>query len=194
MRGLVYLHPLIYRTFMRIIYRGQFELRYKKIAELIPDGSVVNDICCGDGYIYSKYLRSKKVSYHGFDNNPSFIRWLRANGIKSSLLDIYHDPLPSGDILLLQASLYQFIPEHESLLKKLLASIHKKIIISEPITNLSSNKSRLISKFAQWMSATEKGPCRERFDREKLMELFAKFGASEVINCGRDIMGVFLIA
>lgn len=194
MTGLVYYHPRIYQALMRLLYGGQYETRYRVIAELVPEGARLNDICCGDCYIYFKYLKQKKVQYRGFDNNPVFINWLKARGVEAELLDVTGDRLPAGDFLLLQASLYQFIPCHEDLLTKLLESDHQTVIVSEPIRNLSSSSNFIIRNLAQWATASTKGKCRSRFTPREVMDLFEKFRVSEIKEAGRDLVGVFTTA
>ncbi len=191
MSGLVYSHPLIYSLLMRLLYGRGFQERYRAVAGLIPDGSRVNDLCCGDGYIYFRYLRRKGVHYTGFDENPAFVRHLERRSVPARRFDLFEDELPSGDCLLLQASLYQFIPRHEEVLARLLASDHRLVIISEPVTNLSSAGNPLVRTLAQRVSATRRGPCRYRFSREQLLELFARHGITEVGDIGRELIGVF---
>ena len=64
----LFYHPLLYRIFTMFYYKSQYQLRYKIITEEIKDGWVVNDICCGDAYLY-EHLKKINASYQAYDIN-----------------------------------------------------------------------------------------------------------------------------
>jgi len=190
-RGFVYWHPLIYRAAMKAVYGGCFEKRYALIAAEIPDGAQVDDFCCGDASLYFDYLRRRSIRYRGFDLNPVFVRWLRRRGVEACVFDLETDPVPSGQILVLQASLYQFIPGQRKILDKLFSSGHERIIIAEPVSNLSQSHSRLLRGLARLATATDKGARPDRFEREQLLDLFRQYSVSRVIDADRELIGIF---
>lgn len=187
----LFYHPLIYRYFTKLYYKKHYKERYSKISEIIADGAVVNDICCGDAYLYEQ-LKEKNVQYHAYDINQTYVSWLRKKGIDASVFDLTLDELPKGDYLILQSSLYQFIPDHESILKKLINSSHKYVILSEVHNSRTiESNNRIMQTLARWSSTTAKGPCSERFDYDQLMDLFTRFKASKVFTVDRDLVGIF---
>lgn len=191
MRGFVYWHPLIYRAAMKAVYGDCFDRRYKLIADEIPDNSRVDDFCCGDAKLYFNYLRPKNIQYRGFDLNPVFVRWLKRRSIEAFTFDLKTDSVPPGQILVLQASLYQFIPNQRKILDKLFSSGHDKIIIAEPVANLSQSQNRFIRGLARWATEKEKNTSSKRFNREQVLDLFKQYSACRVIEAGRELIGVF---
>ena len=57
----VYKSPLLYEAVMLALYGRHYFARYRAIADLIPAGSSVLDLCCGPAILYSRYLRNKNV-------------------------------------------------------------------------------------------------------------------------------------
>jgi len=51
--------------------------------------------------------------------------------------------------MVIQGSLYQFIPYQKIIIDKLLTIAKKKVIISEPIINLISSRNKIISTIAK---------------------------------------------
>jgi len=64
--------------------------------------------------------------------------------------------------------LYQFIPNHKYLVDKLLNSANKKVIISEPIINLTSSKNIFISTIAKYSANPSTGNKIFRFTKKTL--------------------------
>ncbi len=196
-RGILYWHPLFYRLFMKIIYGRNFKARYEAIAKYIPEGASVVDVCCGDCYLYHNYLKFKKIDYLGLDVNPTFIVDAIRKGLKARLFDIENDPLPKADYIILQACLYQFIPRQNIILDKIFNSATKRIIISEPIHNLSNSKNPIIFFMAKIFAGLLIGSTTKRFDEKSLMELFAIYGdrlkTQFNIRGGREKIGIFEI-
>src|SRR4051794_4994884 len=71
--SLVYHNAIIYELVMILLYGRHYVARYKTVADLIPEGSSVLDICCGPGVLFDRYLRARSVEYTGVDVNPLFI-------------------------------------------------------------------------------------------------------------------------
>jgi ubiquinone/menaquinone biosynthesis C-methylase UbiE len=71
--SLIYQNSITYEILMLILYgRGYWE-RYRIIAELIPQGSSVLDLCCGPATRFHRYLKRKAVCYTGLDINRRFV-------------------------------------------------------------------------------------------------------------------------
>ena len=129
---------------MRLRFKKYFNQRYQAIDELIPNGSSVVDVCCGDSYLFN-YLNKKNIDYLGLDFNSIFINNSIKRGINARLFNIYEDSIPRADYIVIQASLYQFIPNHPRLLDKLYKSADKYLIITETINSYGSSKNKFIS-------------------------------------------------
>ena len=192
----IYSNPTLYHYFMRLLYRKNFNARYQVIAEEIPERISVVDVCAGDAYLYSNFLIKKSIRYTALDNSPHFLSWAQKKGIDYYKVNVLCDEIPKGDIVVMMASLYQFIPKEKELLQKLISSARQKVIISEPISNLSSSPIGIIARIANRLTIPFEVTGQytgERFDEERLISLFTSFPGfqhSTKIPGGREIVGV----
>ncbi|HVU36853.1 MAG TPA: methionine biosynthesis protein MetW [Opitutales bacterium] len=194
MQSPIYWHPKLYAAAMRMLYGEHFAARYEDIAKLIPEGSRVVDVCMGDGRLYRDYLQAKGVDYLGLDINESFVRHAQKHGVPARVFDMNADPLPPADFVVMQGSLYHFIPNEREILEKLLAAARKTLIISEPIKNLSSSPNRLVAWVARKASTTKGGKAEKRFHYKSLRTLFANYGElREILPVAgeRELAGIF---
>lgn len=195
--AIIYQNIFLYQLFMRLLYGPHFEDRYQAVAGQIPPGLSVMDVCAGDAYLFTKYLKGKNDDYLAIDNSPFFIRSARKRGIACMQRNVLDDAFPAADVVVMMASLYQFIPQEKSVISKLLASAKKKLIITEPISNLSSSRFQIISRLAHFLSIPYQASHEykgERFNRERLEDLFSaytEFKNITTIPGGREIMGIF---
>ena len=186
MRSILYWHPYIYKFLMKLRFKKYFNERYEAINELIPAGSSVVDVCCGDSFLYS-FLKNKKIEYLGLDFNPSFIKNSIKQGINVKLFNIYEDPIPPADFVVIQASLYQFIPNHQKLLHKLYNSANKYLIITETIDSYGSSNNKFISFVGKILNNPGDGIKKERFTYltfKKAIEPFKNKIENEISICG----------
>ena len=190
----VYWHPFFYRIAMKLLYGKYFEARYRLIAELIPENASVVELCAGDAYLYSNYLRAKGVHYTGLDINKAFVRAAKAKGISFLEHDLASDKIPPADYVILQASLYQFIPNEDRIIQKLLDATRKVLIISEPIRNLSDSDNTLVRLLAKYSANPGKGHAVDRFNEVSLLSCFKRFrefSEMKVPEGGREMIGIF---
>ncbi len=195
--SLIYSNPILYQLVMRFLYGSHFEDRYRALSEEIPGEASVIDLCCGDCYLYLHYLKQKKVNYLGLDLSPKLVAWAKARGIQACLFDVWKDPIPPADIIIMQASLYHFLPHADQVVGRMLASARQKVLISEPIQNLSSSPNPLLAAIGRL--ATHPGPKSQpysghRFDQQSLIELFSATQTLSryfYIPGGREMVGVF---
>jgi hypothetical protein len=179
---------------MRILYGKNYKYRFTSISEEIPDKVKVLDVCCGDAALYSRELKGR-VSYVGTDINKNFIKSGKRKFINILPLNVIRDDLPNSDYVIMQASLYQFIPNHKKIVEKLLNSANSKVIICEPIINLSKSKNRLISLIARYSGNPGTGHKTNRFDEKSFKSLFESFFENKIekfkkIKGGRELMVV----
>jgi hypothetical protein len=172
---------------MRLLYRKNYKARFKSVSEEIPKGAEVLDVCCGDCKLYTLALKGK-VSYVGVDINPSFIENARKLSIKVLSLDVRNDALPYSDYVVMQASLYQFIPQHKQIVDKLLSSASRKVIICEPVRNLSDSNNPVISFIARYLANPGTGHKLDRFTEETFCSFF-RDNYNEIIEKFKFIPG-----
>src|SRR6266513_1746540 len=143
---------------MRVLYGRYYASRYQKIAALIPDGATVLDLCCGPAQLYRQYLRSKKVEYRGLDINPRFIKQLQSENMEGQVWDLReNNQLPPADYVLMQASLYHFLPDTQPIIDRMLEAARRQVIIAEPIRNLSSSSVALVRRIARHLTKVGDG-------------------------------------
>jgi hypothetical protein len=181
------------------LYGRHYSSRYKAIAEMIPAGSEVLDMCCGPAVLYHRYLRHKSVRYIGLDINPGFVKGLKCRGIDGRLFDLRVDSaIPKAEYVVMQASLYHFLPNPIPIINRMMAAAKKQVIISEPIRNLTHAASPLIASIAKRLTNPGSGTQPRRFTEETLDELFAGFSGYSVeckhIDGGREKIYVIDLA
>jgi len=161
---------------MLLLYGRHYTSRYRAIAELIPAGASVLDLCCGPALLYKRYLKSKSVHYTGLDINAKFIaRLIRQGGI-GHVWDLRsEEALPSADYVIMQASLYHFLPDGAPIVNRMLQAARKRVIIAEPIRNLATSNSRLLSVVGRLFTNPGAGDHSLRFTEASLADFFASY-------------------
>jgi hypothetical protein len=194
---LIYQHRTAYHLLMRLLYGRHFSARYEAIAVEVPAGSSVVDVCAGDGYLYLNFLRVKAVRYQALDISPQLVQWMQQRGIQAQQFDVWQDTLPAADIVIMQASLYQFLPNAAPVVEKMLCAARQCVIITEPIRNIASSDNPVLRFVGKRLTRPEKGEGEyqaQRFDRSSLMRLFRQFPGFEQaydLPGGRELLGIF---
>lgn len=180
--SLIYKSAEIYELAMLLLYGRHYPSRYRAIAELIPQGASVLDLCCGPALLYQRYLKAKSVEYTGLDLNAKFIDRLNRQGGCGKVWDLRNDePLPAADYAIMQASLYHFLPDASEIVNRMLQAARKRVIIAEPIRNLATSKSRLLSVLGRLSTNPGSGEQHLRFDEASLAEFFSAY-ASRIVQ------------
>ncbi len=169
------------------MYGSDFDRRYEVVAREAGNLSVV-DVCCGDCHL-ARYVGREK--YKGIDVNHRFLRFAQKRGHDVASVNVLEDDWPSAECVVIMASLYQFIPQHEIIIEKALRSATQRVIISEPIRNLADSKNPVIAWLARHSAHPGAQPAPYRFNRDTVTELFQKFDATQIIDNGRELVGVF---
>ncbi len=171
--SLIYRSPRLYETAIRVLYGRSYDARYRALAALIPDNSAVVELCCGPGALYTRYLRSKVAQYVGLDLNPIFIEHIRRHGGDGHLWDVRSDrPLPGAQYVIMQASLYQFLPDSaEAVVGRMIDAATEEVIVAEPIRNLTAGRSTFAGILA-WLADPGTGPQPHRFTEATLDRFF----------------------
>lgn len=193
---LIYRHPRLYELLMRVLYGRHFADRYGAVAGEIEDGSDVVDVCAGDARLYLRHLRGRPVKYTALDLSPHMVRWAARHGVDARVFDALSDDIPACDVAVMQGSLYQFLPDARPVLEKMLSVARRKVVVAEPVANLSSSAHPWLARLSRRL--TDPGGraayTGERFDREGLEAFFSSFPEFDrlfPINGGRECVGVF---
>lgn len=168
MTSLIYKSLFIYRTVMNVLYTGSYRKRARLLSDLITDSSCV-ELCFGDTLIAAQCKR-RHIRWTGFDINEYFVTCARKRGFNAQQADLETmEFIPSTGVVLMSGSLYHFHETAEILLKKMTEAA-PKVIISEPVKNLSS-AGGLFGKLARRAASTQKGRASFRYTRETFLEL-----------------------
>jgi hypothetical protein len=194
--SLVYRSRIAYEFAMLALYRRHYAGRYEVIANLIPQGAEVLELCCGPGILYDRYLRQKNVRYRGFDISRNFVSDLVRQGVAAEQWDLRSDHrLPHAEYVIMQASLYQFLPNAAPVLDRMLEAAEKEVILAEPIKNLASSKVPIVARLSRRLTDPGVGPSANRFVEETLDSLTERYGSllrrSFLAPGGREKIYVF---
>jgi SAM-dependent methyltransferase len=180
--SLIYRSASMYELAMFLLYGRHYASRYRAISELIPAGSSVLDLCCGPAFLYHRYLRAKSVQYTGLDINTKFIKQLIRRGGSGQVWDLRSgEPLPPADYAIMQASLYHFLPDASKVVDRMLQAARKRVIIAEPVRNLATSNSRVLSLLGRMFTNPGAGEHGLRFTEAGLADFFSGY-ASRVIE------------
>lgn len=194
-QSLIYSHRWAYHWLMRGLYGRHFEDRYRAIAARIPTGAEVIDVCAGDAYLYLAHLRHKSVTYVAVDASPQLVAWARTRGVDARLIDVWNGDLPQGDSVIMQASLYQFLPHADRMVGKLLAAARWQVIIAEPVRNIADSANPVLALIGKRFTRPSGGQyAAQRFNRESFTALCDSFPELQNLSDlpgGREMLAVF---
>jgi SAM-dependent methyltransferase len=177
--SLIYKSAGGYELVMRALYGRHYGDRMRAVADQVPAGASVVELCCGPATLYLRHLRSRAGSYVGLDINERFVTRLRRRGIDARRLDLAGsvEPLPVGDVVLMQASLYHFLPDAGRIVDRMLAAARERVIVSEPIRNLASSSVPLVGLLGRRGADPGAGSDghEQRFTEESLDRLMAAY-------------------
>jgi SAM-dependent methyltransferase len=178
-KNLLYKSAAVYNLVMRLLYGRHYASRCTRIAEFIPAGATVLDLCCGSAVLYHRHLRQKSVNYTGLDINSRFVDALTERGIRGIAWDLRSSTaLPRADFVVMQGSLYHFLPQSSLVIDRMLAAANKQVIVAEPILNLASSKVPVISLIAGLLSGPVVAAKPQRFTEETLDRFFKIYSAN----------------
>ena len=166
---------------MLILYGRHYFTRYRVLADLIPPHAKVLDLCCGPGILYQRYLRNKGITYKGLDINERFIKRVNKLGGQGLVWDLRENqPLPRADYVIMQASLYHFLPDPTAIMERMLNAAARGVIIAEPIRNLSGGKTAFLGSLAKRLTDPGTGEQHMRFTEQTLDRFFARYSSHTV--------------
>ncbi len=191
--SLIYQNALIYEGLMRALYGSAYRRRFEALAERIPEGGSVLDVCCGPATLFHRYLKQRGIGYTGLDINPAFIQRLSARGATGLVWNLEEDrPLPRRQYVIMQSSLYHFLPDAAPIVERMLAAAEKQVLIAEPIRNLADSPSALLAFLARKLTNPGTGDQPHRFNEPRLDALLQSYRQrgqvveSRLIASGRE--------
>jgi SAM-dependent methyltransferase len=162
---------------MRVLYGRHYADRMRAVAEQVPAGASVLELCCGPATLYRRYLRDRVGSYIGIDVNERFAARLRRGGIDARSADLSDrsQPLPEADVAIIQASLYHFLPDASAVIDRMLAAAGELVIVSEPVRNLASSAVPVVGALGRRAADPGVGGHADRFTESTLDRLMERY-------------------
>ena len=156
----------------------------------IENDSSIVDLCCGFGDFYTYALRDKNIKYKGVDLSEEFAVYAIKKGIDVQRGNIENYEFPSADYYTMIGSLYHFQNPQEIISRMLVAS-RKKVLIMEPIRNLTNSKYKIISKLSRHLTNEGNNHNDFRFSEQTLDEFMNRNLKNNIIEAkniagGRD--------
>ncbi len=166
--SIIYKNIHLYRLMMNTLYSLKYRKRFNDIVnEISENDKKILELCFGD-ILIAEECRKRNIDWTGIDISKNFVNFAIKNGYHAMMDDVTKlERLPSSDICIMCGSLYHFHDEIEKLLTKMLASA-KRILISEPVINLSAKKG-FIGKLSRILTNAGKGAENFRFDEHSII-------------------------
>ena len=165
---------------MKALYRSQWKQTYREVADRIPDGASVVDLCAGTARIYRDFLRARRCDYLGLDFSGHLVMSASRHGSPIRRFDLLCDEVPAADYVVMCSSYYHFRSREDEIFGKLLRAARKAVIISEPVENLSSGGVSVWSRLMRRFTDPGVGEFGYRYDLASFQEFAKRHGASEV--------------
>jgi SAM-dependent methyltransferase len=153
---------------MRVLYGRYYAARDAAVAAHVPDGASVLELCCGPARLYERELRGRIGAYVALDASERFVARLRRRGVDARRADVATAELPVADVVVMQASLYQFLPVAEAIVRRMRAAARASVIVAEPVRNLASSRLGVVARLGAGAAATAAGAQPQRFDAVSL--------------------------
>lgn len=170
--SLIYRNIFWYRLIMSILYLGGYKKRYKLLFQNIKTDKSVLELCFGD-ILLAEFCKKHNISWTGLDINSGFVNRAKGKGFNATQCDIAEtDFFPKADICFMSGSLYHFADNADDIFRKMLEA-SERIIISEPVKNISESKG-LLGYIAKRSANSGKKHEIFRFNEILLMKLLEK--------------------
>jgi SAM-dependent methyltransferase len=175
--SLIYRSAAGYELLMRALYGRYYAARMRAVAEQVPAGASVLELCCGPGTLYRRHLKDRAGGYIGVDANERFVGALRRRGVDARHMDLANpgEALPEADVAIMQASLYHFLPDAAAIVDRMLAAARARVIVSEPVRNLATSSLPGVALLGRRAADPGVGAHAERFTEATLDALMARY-------------------
>ena len=184
MRGPVYWHPAVYQLAMRRLYGAAgFAERYRAVAQQVPPGADVVDLCAGDGLL--RHHLPPGTPYLAVDMNTTVLRALQKDGVPTMTADLRRT-VPRGDCIIMMASLYHFAPDQAAMVRRCLDAAGRRLILTEPVENVTASRNPLIARLSGWISDPGDGSSHQRLGPADLEKLLEEVPGGRVVHRARE--------
>lgn len=194
-KSFIYRNIFVYRFIMNILYLGKYKRRFYAVIQQInnlPRNSSTLELCFGDVYI-AQFCKQAGYRWRGLDVNNNFVKTAQRMGFDAYYGDLAKlEVFPHADVCIMMGSLYHFHPHTDLMLAKML-SASDSIVISEPVSNLSS-QTGLIGFLAKRAANAGKGHEPFRYNRQTFIAMIEKnsgvlgYDITAIQDHGKDII------
>jgi SAM-dependent methyltransferase len=177
----IYWNAPLYDRLVQLLFGPRHEQAYVDVAQQIPEGASVVDLCSGTGKMYRDHLRSRDCQYLGLDFNGHFVVRARRSGVPTRFFNVLSDTIPPADYVVMMSSLYHFRRGADELIERMKAAARRAVIISEPVDNLSHHDS-FLGRLAPHLTNPGVGEYDHRYSLAELQALMSAHGASAFLH------------
>ena len=157
---------------MNFLYLGSYRNRYQILFKHIHPCNSMLELCFGDTLL-AKFCKKNNIHWTGIDINKGFTDRAVRKGYNAVNYDITEIAVfPKADLCVMVGSLYHFADFKDSIFKKIL-SASDRVIISEPVINLSDRKG-LIGYIAKHSASPGKKHELFRYNETSFLEFIEK--------------------
>jgi hypothetical protein len=190
-KSIIYSNIHLYRLITYLLYGFKYRKRFTAIIDMLEqnDKKIV-ELCFGDIYI-AEFCKKNSREWLGIDFNEKFVKRAarKYNCICADLNGL--ESFPQSDVCIMSSSLYHFHDNAENIMKKMVLS-SKKVIISEPVLNISSSGG-IIGRLARAATSAGSGPENFRFNEETFLSMINRLKHQlnfdySIISRKRDIL------
>jgi glycosyltransferase involved in cell wall biosynthesis len=176
----IYWTGIGYDLVMKLLYRSQWKPTYREVADRIPEGASVVDVCAGTARLYRDFLKDRACEYLGLDFSGHLVMSANRRGAPIQRFDLLCDEVPEADYVVMCSSFYHFHDREDEIFGKLLRAARKAVIISEPVENWSSRGPSAWSRLMRRLTNPGVGEFDYRYDLASFRAFAERHGAAEV--------------
>ena len=169
--SLIYRNIWLYRAMMNVLYSSGYKKRFEKVIRVIEDWKPKSllELCFGD-VIIAGYCKLNNIKWTGIDCNQTFVKHAISKNLDAKEANLLTLPeFPKADVCVIMGSLYHFQSDIHSLLSKMLKATDR-IVISEPVKNLSDRKN-IVGRIARRSANAGSGNEYFRYDESRLIKV-----------------------
>ncbi len=170
---------MLYGLLMRASYGADYTARLALVAEHVGEPGEILEVCPGDLALYRHLAARGLVSrYVGLEQAPAMLRRAQRRGVDVRAFDVRAGgALSAADTVIMQGSLYQFHDVAETLLPRLWAAARRRLVLAEPVKNLTQSRLGPARWLAGALTRTTDGRAHTvRYTEAALLGLYARCG------------------
>jgi hypothetical protein len=94
--------------------------------------------------------------------------------------------IPKGDCVVMMASLYHFMPDHAALVRRCLDAASRRLVLTEPVENVTASSNAVIQRVSAWASDPGDGTSQQRMTKQDLEHLLQDVPGGRVVHRARE--------